>query len=635
MRSATTAALDAGVEAALDGLFALRRADGSWQGTLPSSAVSTGSALIALVAANPVGSADLIRGAESWLRATQAEDGGWGDAPGGPSTLNATAIAVAALQVMARRRDDGDRGCGAEDAAAEAVRRGLARIDEWGGLAAVADRERCTLKAVCQHYLAEAGLYEHARIARMPVEVALLPRRLRQKLSFTVPGLMSWGLMHLNTRPGGPLRRAVGRLAAPRALAYLEDLAAYDARCPGVPGAVEESALMGSIVLFGIAKAGLAEAGAGAAIAQQYGAYLRATVRPDGSWPVDRDIEFSCTMYIAHGLLDAAFGDWLAATGEWARGCQRTAGFAPTGCPPGGWGWSMPSGWPDTDDTAGAVTTLARLGAGAAAGDAAGTEDPQLQRGLRWLLAMQNRNGSWGCFARDAGVTMDAPCAVMTAHAAIALHAAGGPATARPLAAAVRWFTRAQRPDGAYSSVWFRGLTCGTARVLDALGRLGRGATPTARKARDWLLANQHPDGGWGDGAGAPPSAEETAWAVLGLVACGEAAGSAAARGASAGSAAARGASAGSAAARGASAGSAAARGASAGSAAARGAAWLLSHQRPDGRWPAAFVGVYFLGLTYWCDHIADGFALQALARYQAAISSEAAVSPEAADGRL
>jgi squalene-hopene/tetraprenyl-beta-curcumene cyclase len=565
--------LDAGIAAAVDGLFALRRPDGSWQGYLPSSAVSTGSALIGLRAAGADGSAGLVAGAAAWLRATQESDGGWGDAPGGPSTLNATAIAVAALRVADRTR------CGAS---AEAVGRGLARLDGWGGPAAVGDRATCTLKAVCEHYLAEAGLYDERRIARMPVEVVLLPRWLRQKLSFTVPGLMSWGLMHLRTRPGGPVRRAVGRVAGPRALAYLTDLAAYEARCPDVPGAVEESALMASIVMFGLAKAGI-----GADIVNQYRDYLRATVRPDGSWPIDRDIEFSSTAYVTHGLLDAGLGARLVGTGDWVRRCQRAEAFRPTGCPPGGWGWSMPSGWPDTDDTAGGVVTLAGLGSG--------PDDPQVRYGLEWLLAMQNRNGSWGCFARDAGVSMDLPCSVMTAHAAIALHACGHTHTDPPLAATVRWFTRAQRADGAFTNVWFRGLTCGTARVLDALGRLGLGTGDTARRARRWLLATQCRDGGWGDGEGSPSSVEETAWAVLGLVAAGDA-----------------------------------------GAPQVRaGVNKLLDAQWPDGRWPAALVGVYFLGLTYWCDHIADGFALQALARYRAATSGPVVTVAEVSDAGI
>ena len=44
---------------------------------------------------------------------------------------------------------------------------------------------------------------------------------------------------------------------------------------------------------------------------------------------------------------------------------------------------------------------------------------------------------------------------------------------------------------------------------------------------------------------------------------------------------------------------------------------WLIGRQRPDGTWPAAQVGYYFPHLTYRCDEMADGYALQALARYR------------------
>ncbi len=542
--------VDRGIAAAVDGLFALRRADGSWQGTLPSSAVSTGSAVIALHLAADSGEL-VVRGA-GWLRETQAADGGWGDAPDGPSTLNATAIAVAALQLVQPERS------------VFAVTRGLARIGEFGGMAAVEDKTLCTLKAVCQQYLALAGLYDAARIDRMPLELVLLPRRLRQRLSFTVPGLMSWGVMQARTRRTGPLRRRLDRLAEPKALRYLADIHAYESSDPDRPGGVEESALMASIVCVGLVRAGV-----GLDLAHDYVRYLRATVRADGSWPVDRDIEFSVSMYVAQGLRDAGVDRAeLAGTADWIRRCQRPDPFPPTGAPAGGWGWSLPSGWPDTDDTACAVGVLAQLGGDEAA----------LRKGVDWLRTMQNRDGSWGCFASNAGVSMDSPCSVMTAHAVLGLNAAGGLPGEPALAKAVRWFARTQRSDGAFANIWFRGNTAGTARVLDALGQLGLAGTATAVGCRDWLLAHQHEDGGWGDGVSAPPSVEETAWAVLGLIAAGQA-----------------------------------------GSAAVRaGVAWLLARQRPDGRWPATFVGIYFLGLTYWCDHIADGFALQALGRYRA-----------------
>ena len=547
--AADPARVRAALSAALDGVFALQRQDGSWQGTLPSSAVSTGSAVIALHTAGE--SPDLVAAGTRWLRSAQEPDGGWADAPGGPSTLNATAIAVAALRVV-----EGDR-------ADDAVARGLRRIDAMGGMDAVGDRERCTLKAVCQQYLAEAGLYPRERLGRMPYELLLAPAWLRNKLSFTVPGLAAWGVMQGRTREFGVLRRLVNRIAEPRALAYLDDIRRYE----GVSGGVEESPLMASIVAFGFHRAGLRPV--------PYLDYLRGTVRADGSWPIDRDIEFSVSVYLVQALFDAGLaGDGrLRRIEPWIRAAQRSTAFAPTGCPPGGWGWSMPSGWPDTDDTSGAVASLAGLGAG--------RDDPALRRGVAWLLRMQNRDGSWGCFTRNARVSMDAPCAVMTAHALLALWRAGvGDGTSGPTAKAVRWFARAQRGDGSFATPWFRDYTTGTARVLEALSRLGLAGTPTGVRARNWLLAHQHPDGGWGDGRGGAPTVEETAWALIGLIGAGGAGDPATARGID----------------------------------------WLLRHQRDDGLWDPAMVGVYFLDLTYWCDHFANAYALQALARYASSL---------------
>ncbi len=74
----------------------------------------------------------------------------------------------------------------------------------------------------------------------------------------------------------------------------------------------------------------------------------------------------------------------------------------------------------------------------------------------------------------------------------------------------------------------------GTWSVLCALN-LCRSERVTAamRKAAEWLIAIQNADGGWGEGGTsykldyrghepAPSTASQTAWALLGLMACGE-----------------------------------------------------------------------------------------------------------------
>lgn len=539
------------IDSAVDRLFELQRG-GSWRDTLPSAALATASAIVALHFADPIGSAELISAGAAWLRRSQSPDGGWGNAVGAPSTLNATSIAVAALHLVSA----GESG--------ENVARGRARIEAMGGLAAVADRRRCKLKVICEHYLAIAGLLDENRATDIPLKVALLPRRLRQKVSFIVPGVLSWALMLAHAGRAGPLR-TIDRCAERRALAYLSGFEEFE----GSEGGFEESPFM-----VGIVSVGLSRAGVGAEIVDRCCEYLRQTVRPDGSWSVNRDLEFSATAFVTLGMQDSGYASdpRMQSTVRFVRSCQRDAPFAPTGCPGGGWGWSMPSGWPNTDDTADALIALAGFGVD--------RTDAAVAKGLEWLRATQNRNGSWSCFCRNVNIQMDAACSVMTAHAVTALRLAGGSTAADPaVARAVAWFAKIQRPDGAIPCLWYEGLTAGTGCVLDALGGLGLAGSTTGRGCQDWLLSRQLPSGAWGDGEQAAPSVENTAWALLGLLGAGLAHHRAV----------------------------------------ERGAKWLVDQQRPDGLWDPALLGVYFLDLLYSCDHLANGYALQALGRYRAA----------------
>jgi squalene-hopene/tetraprenyl-beta-curcumene cyclase len=192
------------IDRATDELFRRQRADGSWQDHLPSSAVSTGTALVALATADREGNAELLAQGAQWLRATQRADGGWGDALVDPGNLNGTAIAIAALAYV-------------DPAASQAaMARGMAFIEANGGMPAVEDRARCSLSVICRTLMAQAGLYPWEKVVRIPLELILLPNGLKQKVSFTLPGAFAWGLMQAHTRPAGPLRRLINRIAEPR-----------------------------------------------------------------------------------------------------------------------------------------------------------------------------------------------------------------------------------------------------------------------------------------------------------------------------------------------------------------------------------------------------------------------------------
>jgi squalene-hopene/tetraprenyl-beta-curcumene cyclase len=556
-----------GIAAAVEGLFALRKPDGSWSGELSPAATATGAAVIALRLADPDGSADLVAAAVGWLRRSQAADGGWGEDEGEPATLNATSIAVAGLAFAA------------PEEAAEEVRRGLAKLESMGGMAALGDRAQCSLSAVCLRFLALAGLYDEDELSRVPLELALLPRGLRSKLSFTVPGVMSWGVMDAHLRPARGWTKLLRRVAEPRALSYLDELVAFE----GADGGFEESPLMSSCVAIGLHRAGVRPD-----IVAHCANYLRLTQKPSGAWSVNRDLEIPITAYVAIGLHDAGVGDdpRLAGTVRWFRDRQREGMNTVTGCPPGGWGWAYPSGWPNTGDTTATLLALGRFGLA--------PQDPAVRGGVDWLLAMQNRDGSWGCFTRNATLSLDAPCSVMSADTVstfteVGLLPADHPAVRR----AIAWFGKAQQPDGGIGCRWYVGLTAGTAGALRCLAELGLGGSETARRCRRWLLAARNADGGWGPDRDTPSCAELTAWVALALLAAGagdsgqdaeELAGA---------------------------------------------ADYLLSVQRAeDGLWTPTVFGIYFLDVLYASDHHANGHALQALARYRDRLRATAPAAP-------
>ncbi len=89
--------------------------------------------------------------------------------------------------------------------------------------------------------------------------------------------------------------------------------------------------------------------------------FLRESVRPDGSWPIDTNLATWTTSLAINAL--AADPDVSAevANLSWFLDCQHRVRHPFTGADPGGWGWTDLSGAvPDADDTAGALLACAR-----------------------------------------------------------------------------------------------------------------------------------------------------------------------------------------------------------------------------------------------------------------------------------
>jgi len=161
------------------------------------------------------------------------------------------------------------------------------------------------------------------------------------------------------------------------------------------------------------------------------------------------------------------------------------------------------------------------------------------------LLAMQNTDGGWGAFDRnnnseflcrvpfaDHNAMIDPSTADITARVLECLAAlgrrAGDPAADR----AVEFLRKAQEPDGSWFGRWGVNYIYGTWEALTGLTAVGVPADdPVVRAGANWLVSHQQPCGGWGEspdsyddpalrGQG-EPTASQTAWAVLGLLAAG------------------------------------------------------------------------------------------------------------------
>jgi squalene-hopene/tetraprenyl-beta-curcumene cyclase len=285
---------------------------------------------------------------------------------------------------------------------------------------------------------------------------------------------------------------------------------------------------------------------------------------------------------------------WLLAREVWRRGDWSV--LTP-GLEPAGWFFEYRNGfYPDVDDTAMVLMALAKAGRAFTPEGRAASE-----RGVRWLLGMQNRDGGWAAFDRDLdrevltkvpfadhNAMLDPSCPDITARVLEALGCQGFGIDHPQAVRALAFLRRTQEKSGAWPGRWGVNYIYGTWQVLQGLRSIGfDAADPMVRRAVAWLESVQQPGGGWGEscrsydnpawaGRG-EPTASQTAWAVLALVAAGEAAGAAA----------------------------------------RRGVEYLLRTQRPDGGWDEEpFTGTGFPKVFYLKYHLYSlYFPLMALAR--------------------
>jgi len=244
--------------------------------------------------------------------------------------------------------------------------------------------------------------------------------------------------------------------------------------------------------------------------------------------------------------------------GDWSRTVD---------VPPGGWYFEYANEfYPDCDDTAMVLMAL-RTGfdalletseglppdvVGHTAADAyqrmvlTDRTAGALDRGLRWLLAMQNDDGGWGAFDRnnnrqflcyvpfaDHNAMIDPSTPDITARVLEALGELGWRVGKPIVDRAINYLRGSQEADGSWYGRWGVNYIYGTWQTLSGLAAVGLPAdAPMMVAGANWLLSCQQPNGAWGEspdsyadphlrGQG-PATASQTAWAVLGLIAAGQ-----------------------------------------------------------------------------------------------------------------
>jgi squalene-hopene/tetraprenyl-beta-curcumene cyclase len=470
-----------------------------------------------------------------WLSRNINPDGGWGDTPDSPSNLSTTLLGWAALGLTGAHEPEMETAAQSAGAwiakSAGSLEPGIlaqAVVASYGN-----DRTfSAPILTVCA-LAGRLGDDPWKWVPQLPFEWSVLPRGLfrfarLEVVSYALPALIAIGLVRHRCAPPYPgpvrwLRQAV----TPLALRLLR-------RCQPVHGGFLEAAPLNGFVAASLAAAGLREH----PVARDCAGFLVATVRPDGSWPIDTNLATWLTTLSINALAvegDSSSGLSPAEQTElraWLMGQQSTRIHPFTQAAAGGWGWTvLPGAVPDADDTAGALLALFHLGADAPGAQAAA------RRGIDWLLGIQNGDGGIPTFCRGWGrLPFDRSCPDITAHALVAFdawYAWMEPGLRRKLdvaiEAGVHYLTRVQQADGSWLPLWFGNQmaprhanpTYGTAHVVRALSRLTPGRLPErgvlVGQGAAWLLKAQNEDGGWGGAVGTPSTVEETALAIAAL----------------------------------------------------------------------------------------------------------------------
>jgi len=191
---------------------------------------------------------------------------------------------------------------------------------------------------------------------------------------------------------------------------------------------------------------------------------------------------------------------------------------------PGGWAFQYANPhYPDLDDTAVVVMAMDR----ARRLDGSTEYDPAIARAREWIEGLQSKDGGFAAFDADNleyyinnipfadhGAMLDPPTEDVTGRCVSMLAQLGETVETSPaMKRGVDYLIRTQLEEGSWYGRWGLNYIYGTWSVMCALNAAGVDhQSPAMRKAVDWL--GYEP---------APSTSSQTAWALLALMAAGEA----------------------------------------------------------------------------------------------------------------
>ena len=235
-------------------------------------------------------------------------------------------------------------------------------------------------------------------------------------------------------------------------------------------------------------------------------------------------------------------GEWLLDRqildyGDWA--VKNRQGL------PGAWAFEFDNRfYPDVDDSAVVVMALHDLQMPNEA-----LKQAAMKRAVDWIATMQCREGGWAAFDIDNNqdwlnalpygdlkAMIDPNTADVTARVLEMVGYCGADMARDRIQQALTYLNREQESEGCWFGRWGVNYIYGTSGVLKALAVVAADShQKQIQQGADWLVSCQNADGGWGEtcfsyndpslkGQG-PSTASQTAWALIGLLAAGEATG--------------------------------------------------------------------------------------------------------------